>query len=838
MLHMNKYKIKFLMIFISLLFSFFLLKKQNKLNKNRQLNQEENIKEKNITIEEDLKLNLKELCEISSTKLFNYYYFNGSYEFDKNLTYSKADYINTIINFIEEKNFYILFIKYFKHIYIWVILIFICIILFIIWITFLILYIFKCYDYFGHFEIRCKSNICIKVFLIISFTLNLLICALCLYGFFYIEKVMEGLNGSSCSLLQFVQEFKNGLSNKNLLPYWAGLYNFPNILDYIILDIRKIIDNYSEDFYVNKNKFNELLNNWDNLINISENSIFSSFDPKTFYNIKINESLNIVPNIISNWGPVNDNKSYLFLLNFEHQIISFMSKTLLDYFEEILTDLTDCFFNNQTSNVSCPKSNEFSKVQENIFNAKYKLIEIIEPINIIEKKISVPWYEIQNNVNYYGKIILKCIFSLISFLSILIILFVFLYISKFKKKLLIKSIFHTIWNFIILLSLITIIIGNIFGIIGTIGYDLVDVLIFLFSEENIQSEKPKVFGKIKHPEYLSTCMYGDGDLGDIIGLKNKTSSIQMMLDIFKNISEVKDNSSTLIYSSVGQIINEILEHSLESEYHVFDSGTTVSDSYDISLIISELNRYTSIEGQTYQKVSDICFKVDEFWGVNTSYKDYIYPINENVSLYPNVSENSKLLMYLYLDDLNKITNYSNRYSNIDNLCDIDNAAKYNNIQEAVDVYVKILENVRNNFVSKEFKSAFENLKDNINNVYYLVNYLINISLNVIHQLTSTIINYIGIYGKIWDLLNCNFVGNNIKIILNQLHFGVGKNLIEIGIIFISLSFIQIFNIIIILITTRIYKQNLKKNKIKNSKQINEKDSYIKNTSNSIDINNE
>ncbi len=109
---------------------------------------------------------------------------------------------------------------------------------------------------------------------------------------------MKGLNGSSCSLLQFVQEFKNGLANKNLLPYWAGLNNFPVILDNIILDIRKIIDNYSEDFYTKKNKFNELLNNWDNLINISENSAFSSFEPKTYYNIKINESLNVVPKII------------------------------------------------------------------------------------------------------------------------------------------------------------------------------------------------------------------------------------------------------------------------------------------------------------------------------------------------------------------------------------------------------------------------------------------------------------------------------------------------------------------------------------------------------------
>ena len=197
---------------------------------------------------------------------------------------------------------------------------------------------------------------------------------------------MKGLNGSSCSLLQFVQEFKNGLANKNLLPYWAGLNNFPVILDNIILDIRKIIDNYSEDFYTKKNKFNELLNNWDNLINISENSAFSSFEPKTYYNIKINESLNVVPKIILNWGPVNNIKSYLYLLNFEYQIISFMSKTLLDFFEEKLTELTDCFFNNETSNVSCPSSNEFSKVQENIYNAKSKLVGIIEPVNIIEKK--------------------------------------------------------------------------------------------------------------------------------------------------------------------------------------------------------------------------------------------------------------------------------------------------------------------------------------------------------------------------------------------------------------------------------------------------------------------
>ena len=817
---------------ISLLFSFFSIKK---LNKFRQLNEEENTKENNILIEEHLKLNLKELCEVSSEDLFNYYYYNGTYEFNKNLTISNTEYTNIIIKFIEDKNYFYLSIKYFKHIYKWVILIFICITLYIIWITFLILYIFKCYDHFGKFEIKCKSIFYIKIFLIISFILNLCICGICIYGLIYIDKVMKGLNGSSCSLLQFVQEFKNGLANKNLLPYWAGLNNFPVLLDNIILDIRKIIDNYSEDFYTKKNKFNELLNNWDNLINISENSAFSSFDPKTYYNIKINESLNVVPDIILKWGPVKDSKSYLYLFNLEYQIISFMSKTLLDFFEEKLTELTDCFFNNETSNVSCPSSNEFSKVQENIFKAKSKLVEIIEPVNVIEKKISIPWYNIQNKVNVYGKIILKCIFSLMSIFSILIIIFVFFYISNLKKKLLIKSIFHTIWNIIIFLSLITIIIGNIFGIIGTVGYDLVDVMVFLLSEENIQNEEPKIFNKIDHPEYLSTCMYGNGDLGDIIGLKNKTSSIQMMLDIVKNITDVKDNSSSLIYSPVGKLIEDKIVHSLENDIYVFDSGTKVLDIYNISSIIYELNRYTFLGKDTYQILNETCVKVDEYWWINTSYMSYIFPLNENVSFYPNFKENSKLLMYLYLEDLDKITNYSQRYSNINNLCSIDESAKYDNIQEAVNVYVKILENVRNNFVSDEFKNAFDDLKNNINNIYYLVSDLLNISLKVINQLSSSIIDYIGKYGKIWDLLNCNFVGINIKIILNQLHFGVGKNLIKIGIIFICLSFIQIINIIIILITTRIYKQNIKKNKMKNSKEKNEKDSYINNSNDSIEI---
>ena len=146
-----------------------------------------------------------------------------------------------------------------------------------------------------------------------------------------------------------------------------------------------------------------------------------------------------------------------------------------------------------------------------------------------------------------------------------------------------------------------------------------------------------------------------------------------------------------------------------------------------------------------------------------------------------------------------------------------------------------MENVRNNFVSDEFKNAFEDLKNNINNIYFLVSDLLNISLNVINTLSSSIIDYIGKYGKIWDLLNCNFVGINIKIILNQLHFGVGKNLIKIGIIFNCLSSIQILNIIIILITTRIYKQNIKKNKIRNSKEKKEKDSYLNNSHDSIEI---
>jgi len=67
---------------------------------------------------------------------------------------------------------------------------------------------------------------------------------------------------------------------------------------------------------------------------------------------------------------------------------------------------------------------------------------------------------------------------------------------------------HFFWIILGLLTFILFIVGVVFGAIGLVGKDGVDVFDFLFSAENLSSAKPIIISDKTAGTYLNVCLNG------------------------------------------------------------------------------------------------------------------------------------------------------------------------------------------------------------------------------------------------------------------------------------------------------------------------------------------
>lgn len=81
---------------------------------------------------------------------------------------------------------------------------------------------------------------------------------------------------------------------------------------------------------------------------------------------------------------------------------------------------------------------------------------------------------------------------------------------------LLKSLIHIFWNILAIITFVTLLLGSIFTLIGTAGKDLISVVNFLVSDENLNSEHTVLLESA--PSYLTRCISGDGNITDDLGL--------------------------------------------------------------------------------------------------------------------------------------------------------------------------------------------------------------------------------------------------------------------------------------------------------------------------------
>ena len=612
----------------------------------------------------------------------------------------------------------------------------------------------------------CKKPNCRILFFILSTLMNLGVIIICILGLIKTDKIFIGLTNTECSILRFISEMLDG-ETKNELPKWGGVASILGMFNNTIYRIEQMSrDSIKDETEIKMNAYNSAKNSFINQLKTACNDI--NTETTYFYN-----NPSYILDIAKKFGKFENNK--------------FIEETYADKWikEADFSDSIEETYNTLGKIIVSNAAKRMEKAEEFIIYMKDGIEEIKD---MIGEKI----LEISDEIDYYGRLFFKLIFGILLAFSIIFeILLILLFIFSCRKcigsfcclNLIIKILIHILWNIFAFFMIIIFLGGTLFMLIGSIGDDIFHLFSFIISEKNLESKNPKVLGKAG--SFLNICMNGNGILTEKLGIDNDLGNI----DLLKTLTNETDYVIDKIIS------NE--EHT--NEDFVYDE------------LITEIN----------VKINNKDFN---FVGNNPSNEQ------QNLNLKENLSNLNQKLQACSIDERWSFSCYS-EYPNLDNEpcsgSSIDNKCRdpmtcnseltndryttcsaTNDPRQIVDstiTSIKYIENESNfNSIKKkgsEVKTAYRQFLTSAKNA--LAQYTIKIK-----PITAIYDNFVG-NGSILGFINCEFLGKNVKVLLNYLDDSVGKEFRNFGLIIFSSGIMMALSISFTIILVIIFNETVK-----------------------------
>ena len=603
------------------------------------------------------------------------------------------------------------------------------------------------------------------------------------------------------------------MSNQN-----GGIYTISEVLQQLYEITSKnnqdIVDNIESNrtLYIEKsNEFNDYLDKFEQ--KYSELN-FTVITPKMTENDQEIKKT-IYPEYIYNWDKIiNEIRNDV---DYKVNLINYIFLVLDNY----LYSFIGCKV--KDTKIECTEKSYLSSF---LLYGSNIIFNIKAPISNIKDQISTPVNDFYNN--FRDKIItIFTIFITFVILYCIIIEFLLLIFCCSKKFKFIAYILKWIFCFIYYTSIIVVLIGIIIGIIigffGCAVKDLSNVVEFITSSENLNAEKPKVFGNANYTKYLDVCLNGNGNLGEKLGLTENFEKIDNITNIMNSTEEIINETHIETSPVINKYINffQNLNESYLNISYIDEDG----EEFNIIDKINEINNYVS------GKYSKEC-SINENWNTNKTKEGYIYDES-----YPDPKENNHYLIYLYDKDVYGRAKLGTRYENI---CETDNHP-YKNIGEASKKFGKLFKDIGDNILSNNFKDDILTDLNELNRLYGERNDYLDKCLNSMYEemekIGNTFMKYVSEKDNMFSFLNCKFIGNNKLIFMDILYTSLGVYLDYLGTFIIIFSLFIFIGIVFILIVIKNNKKDIKEMKeIKDLKIFsdiwNEKESSDENDTNS------
>ena len=451
-------------------------------------------------------------CKIASDDLNKY--FEGKKDLEKeNISNKKSKTTERILDSIDNINRKDNIIDYIedKRIIIPLIFIFFSVILIIIW----ILFISNCCCCFCCCCCCCRRSWKCQTY---SFILALIFIIISLAGFINglisYKEFFEGFGDISCSMNQFFNILENG-EIKETLPRWVGINKMNKMLTSISDEyISKLNETYTDLNY--NNGFNS--SHYDFIQQIVDcATYYCEMNNKPKYFLTLDNST-YAPIFLKEFCPLNYSDSSLSDndCNFTNSENSFFYRIKLEYISYMKN--INKVFDSENNAIYELISNPLD-----LKNASDKIVDIKQPLKKIKENFADKFSELIIKFEDNGKKVYIIFFSLLCGLLLLIFIFSFsLFINRPSKKYKNKKIklfgkpgpcrsiastfIHIFWNILMLLLIFSFFIGGFLWLISNISSDMVDVVSYIISDENLKSDNPRIVSKSPGTEKLNICI--------------------------------------------------------------------------------------------------------------------------------------------------------------------------------------------------------------------------------------------------------------------------------------------------------------------------------------------
>ena len=610
----------------------------------------------------------------------------------------------------------------------------------------------------------CKKTFCKLPFYIITSVVYALVFAVCIYGLSQSNSIFVGLADTECSLLKFIGEALDG-ETKESKPKWIGISGIKNIFVDTKSQIERLNENTRNELRIKKETVSDKKDAFEQELENRSNNINTNTDyekPISGFS-ESSKNGNYKLDIVHNFGTFNKNTKFA-------TENSFMFAWYTEYQETARE--TEGFMNTIYENYQQLSTN--TEATGALDEGIKSIGDLQSSFDEVKDLVSGIIIDYSDTIDEYGKLIFKIVFSVLMAIDLGIAAFIsLLFFCKFPVcqngclKCLLKSLIHILWNILALLTFLTLLIGSLFTLLGTVGKDLISVVEYLVSDDNLNKPEPALLGEAA--DYLKICVNGDGNITGALGLNlDSLDNINVLNNASQRIDNAKTEADNLLNGKFAYN-NYLNQYNNIINYRVDNFTLIKSDERNIlkwSEYLTKINQLqTKIEWKTSCSNPTVC--------------DGLSDTSNNVCVEPK-SCSSSIPLTVYEHETVEL---KNTYQVLNNFIILINEIKAHT--SGLYIALDSLENAYTEFLRAETRA--------------LTTYK-----NSISSLTSIFDGILGEDGNIYSLLNCNFIGKNVKVILKYLNKSLGTNFYNLGVCLLvaglamcfSISFTILLNIII------------------------------------------
>ena len=615
----------------------------------------------------------------------------------------------------------------------------------------------------------CKKKSCKVPFYIITVVIYALVAAICLYGLSQSNSIFVGLADTECSVLRFTGEVLDG-ETKETKPKWIGIGGIENLFLETQAEIQSLSTTTTSNLSSKRGEVNTAISTFENSMRDQGNNIRDHFHSigGNYYQLDIKNQFGIFEKS-GTTVTITPNEPTILMYGWNSE------------FQETV-DRGNSYMNTVDSNYGNLVGN--SDATQALTRGISSINEIKKSFDEIKDQISGIILEYSDMIDEYGKLAFKLVFSVLLIIDLAIAAFItLLCFCSFQScqncciRCILKSFLHILWNVLALLTFFTLLFGSIFTLFGTVGKDLISVVEYLLSDKNLnKGQEASLVGGAA--EYLTKCVNGNGDITHELELDlTSLNNVDQLNIAIRNIDQVRTEIQDIIDGNNGKVAYKAYLKGFNDIINYKTDFTLISPSNAILLKFSDCLRAlngepnnidfrSSCEGRT---PSISCEIVTSSATPGTCVDLKTCPNNKISDLY-STSDNAA--------NLNAIVNVINNEKKIPD-SEEDPTVTYISIAKSLNK----LNEAYNAFLTKESGTLL-------------------IYRNAISSLTNIFNNLVG-NGNIYSLINCLFIGKNVKIILLNLEKSLGTNFYNVGVclltagvaMLVSISFTILLNII-------------------------------------------